>query len=299
MSLEAKNLYKQFGEKIAVNNISFTAEKGKVFGLLGTNGAGKTTSIRMILGILENEKGTILWEGKPLGRNTVKCGYLAEERGLYPKNKIMEQLIYFANLQGLTKKDAQKSIQYWAEKLEVTEYLNQVADHLSKGNQQKIQVITAIVHNPDVIFLDEPFSGLDPVNTNILKNVILELKALGKTIIISSHQMHAVEEFCDKLVILKKGSIIVDGYLKDIKRSYGRTHFSISGDNKIAELAKDIGLNLASSRGDGLYTYKITADEQAHSLLGIAIKNNIFPDRFEIHEPSLHEIFVDKVGEQK
>ena len=202
MALNVKNVSKKFDTKIAVDNISFDLDKPGAFGLLGTNGAGKTTSIRMILGIIKKDSGEITWNGKQVERKNVKFGYLPEERGIYPKTKVFDQLMYFAKLKGMNKEEAQESIKKWLKRLELEEYTNMNAEKLSKGNQQKVQFVTAVMHNPEVIVLDEPFSGLDPINTEILKKAIIELIEDGKYIIMSSHQMSTIEEFCTDLIIL-------------------------------------------------------------------------------------------------
>ena len=201
MGLKVTNVSKKFADKTAVNNISFSIDSPGVFGLLGTNGAGKTTTIRMMLGIIKKDEGEINWNGKEVTRKNVNFGYLPEERGIYPKSQIMDQLMYFAKLKGMKRKEAIDAVKYWAKKLEIEEYLNLPAEKLSKGNQQKVQFITAVMHNPELIVLDEPFSGLDPVNTKILQNVIIELVKNGKYIVMSSHQMNQIEEFCTKAPI--------------------------------------------------------------------------------------------------
>ena len=216
MGLKLENVSKKFVGKQAVDNISFEVDKPGVFGLLGTNGAGKTTTIRMLLGIIKKDTGEITWNGKPVERKSVNFGYLPEERGVYPKTKIYDQLMYFAQLKGMNKTDADREIKKWAEVLKVQEYLQMQAEKLSKGNQQKIQFMTAIIHNPELIVLDEPFSGLDPVNTEILKNVIIDLVKQGKYIIMSSHQMASIEEFCTDILILNKGKTVLKGNLKEI-----------------------------------------------------------------------------------
>ena len=220
MGLKVENVSKHFGEKLAVDNISFDINKPGVFGLLGTNGAGKSTTIRMMLGILKKDSGEITWNGKKVERKNVNFGYLPEERGIYPKSKIYEQLLYFAELKGMKKENASKEIDYWMDKLKVSEYKNMTAEKLSKGNQQKVQFITAILNDPELIVLDEPFSGLDPVNTELLKEVILELVEKGKYIVMSSHQMTSIEEFCSDVVIINKGKTVLKGNLKEIKDTY-------------------------------------------------------------------------------
>lgn len=297
MSLYVSDLVKKFGEKTAVDNISFKIEKPGVFGLLGTNGAGKTTTIRMILGILEKDSGNIHWNGKPVTRESVKFGYLPEERGLYPKAKIVDQLSYFGKLRGMDGKSVKKVINYWFDRLKVSEYSNSTAEQLSKGNQQKIQLITALLHDPELIILDEPLSGLDPVNADLFKSVIYELVEKGKFIIMSSHQMQSIEEYCQDLVILKNGQTILKGNLKEIKAGYGRTNLTVNSQEEIETLIKDQGINLISKTATG-YELKIKSDEQAYSLLEKIITSKIRLDKFEIREPSLHEIFIEKVGEQ-
>ena len=201
MGLKLESVSKTFVGKKVVDNISFEVDKPGVFGLLGTNGAGKTTTIRMLLGIIKKDTGEITWNGKQVERKIVNFGYLPEERGVYPKTKIYDQLMYFAKLKGMKKRDADESIKKWAKILKVEEYIPMVAERLSKGNQQKIQFMTAIIHNPELVVLDEPFSGLDPVNTEILRNVIMDLVKEGKYIIMSSHQMASIEEFCTDILI--------------------------------------------------------------------------------------------------
>lgn len=296
MSLDVSSLVKIFGEKTAVDNISFNIQNPGVFGLLGTNGAGKTTTIRMILGILEKDSGSIQWNGKPVTRETVKFGYLPEERGLYPKAKIVDQLSYFGKLRGMDGNSVKKAINYWFDRLKVSEYSNSTAEQLSKGNQQKIQFITSLLHNPELIILDEPLSGLDPVNADLFKSVIYELVEKGKFIIMSSHQMESIEDYCEDLIILKDGKSVLNGNLKKIKSSYGRTNLTVNCKEAIETLINDRDIILISKNATG-YELKIKSDEQAYSLLEKIISSKIRLDKFEIREPSLHEIFIEKVGE--
>ena len=296
MALDVSDLVKKFGEKTAVDNISFKIDKPGVFGLLGTNGAGKTTTIRMILGILEKDSGSIQWNSKPVTRESVKFGYLPEERGLYPKAKVVDQLSYFGKLRGMDGKSIKKVLSYWFDRLKVSEYSNSTAEQLSKGNQQKIQLITAILHDPELIILDEPLSGLDPVNTDLFKSVIYELVEKGKFIIMSSHQMQSIEEYCQDLVILKNGQTVLKGNLKEIKAGYGRTNLTVNCQEEIDTLIKTQGINLISKTATG-YELKIKSDEEAYTLLEKMIASKIRLDKFEIREPSLHEIFIEKVGE--
>lgn len=298
MGLHIEHVNKSFGGKPAVVDLSFAIDKPGVFGLLGTNGAGKTTSIRMILGILQKDSGKIDWNSKPITRENVRFGYLPEERGIYPKARINEQLLYFAKLRGMSVKDSKASLDYWLERLKVAEYAQKTAEQLSKGNQQKIQLISAIIHDPELIILDEPFSGLDPVNTDLFKMVIKELLENGKYIIMSSHQMAAVEEYCREILIMDKGVTILSGDLKEIKHGYGRTNLFIDCQGDITSFAIEEGLTKISSTASG-FELKISSDDQAHRLLNRIIKSGFRLDKFEIREPSLHEIFVEMAGDHK
>jgi len=297
VALDVSSVVKKFGDKTAVDNISFKIEKPGVFGLLGTNGAGKTTTIRMILGILEKDGGSIQWNGKPVTREGVKFGYLPEERGLYPKAKIVDQLSYFGKLRGMDRSSVKKVINYWFDRLKVSEYSKSTAEQLSKGNQQKIQLITALLHDPELIILDEPLSGLDPVNADLFKSVIHELVEKGKFIIMSSHHMQSIEEYCQDLVILKNGKTVLKGNLKQIKAGYGRTNLTVNCQEEIDALIKEQSINIISRTATG-YEFKIKSDEEAYVLLEKMIASKIRLDKFEIREPSLHEIFIEKVGEQ-
>lgn len=221
MGLIVSELTKRFGEKTAVDHLSFSMNGPGIFGLLGTNGAGKTTTIRSILGIMTPDEGESLWNNTPITRETLAFGYLPEERGIYMKTKVLEQLIYFGMLRGMKRQEARTAALTYMERLQVTEYKNMPAEKLSKGNQQKIQLISAIIHNPRLIFLDEPFSGLDPVNAQILKKLVKELVEEGKYIILSTHQMETVEEYCRDLVILDRGKTLLKGNLKQIKQDMG------------------------------------------------------------------------------
>ncbi len=298
MSLKVENVSKKFGEKLVVDNISFDVKEPGVFGLLGTNGAGKTTTIRMILNIVKKDSGTISWDNKPVTEHIKSFGYLPEERGLYPKVKISEQLLYFAGLRGVAKQKAKKDIDYWLERLEATQYINMPAEKLSKGNQQKIQFIASIIHDPELIFMDEPFSGLDPVNTDLFKGVIYELINRQKIIIMSSHQMSTVEEFCKDIVLLKNGNTVLKGNLKEIKHSYGRNNLIISCSGNIPELAAEENITTYRQSANG-FEFKITGEEQAYRMLEKILSKRLILDKFEIREPSLHEIFIEKMGEVK
>ncbi len=296
MSLELKNVSKTFVGKKAVDKISLTLDKPGVFGLLGTNGAGKTTTIRMILGIIKKDAGEITWNGKTVERKTVNFGYLPEERGVYPKTKIYNQLMYFAELKGMKKEDADKAIQKWAKTLKVEEYLNMPAEKLSKGNQQKIQFMTAVIHNPELVVLDEPFSGLDPVNTEILKNIIIDLVAEGKYVIMSAHQMSTIEEFCSDILILNKGKTVLQGNLKEIKDSYPANRVEVDVDKNIDNYITKFNLEKENEKNNQ-YTIKIDDENVAHELLNELVKDGIKVNKFEIKKPTLNDIFIEKVGE--
>ncbi len=296
MGLVIENVSKTFVDKKAVDDISFRIEKPGVFALLGTNGAGKTTTIRMMLGILKKDTGTILWNGKSVDRKNVNFGYLPEERGIYPKTRIVDQLEYFAKLKGMSKQEAQKNIDYWLDKLKMTEYKYQTAEKLSKGNQQKIQFITAVMHNPELIVLDEPFSGLDPVNTELLKNIILKLVKEDKYIVMSSHQMNSVEEFCEDVVILNKGKTVLKGNLNEIKDSYPVKKIEIDTKVDITKILQDNNLETKNKEGRK-HIISINNQEQAQTLLNDLVRNDIVIEKFELLKPTLHEIFIEKVGE--
>ena len=296
MGLKLENVSKKFVGKLAVDNISFEVDKPGVFGLLGTNGAGKTTTIRMLLGIIKKDTGEITWNGKKVERKSVNFGYLPEERGVYPKTKIYDQLMYFAKLKGMSQKEADAAIKKWAKILKVEEYIPMPAEKLSKGNQQKIQFMTSIIHNPELIVLDEPFSGLDPVNSEILKNVIIALVKEGKYIIMSSHQMASIEEFCTDILILNKGKTILKGNLKEIKEGYKANRLEISTDQNIENDIKELNMEIEFAKNNE-YSIKINAEEKAHQLLERLVKNHIEVNKFEIKKPTLNDIFIEKVGE--
>lgn len=295
MSLKVQNLRKSFGEKIVVEDISFEMTEPGVFGLIGTNGAGKTTTIRMILGILGADSGSSLWNGKPITRETMSFGYMPEERGIYMKNTVLEQLIYFGMLRGMKKHEAKASSISLMERLGVIEYKDVITEKLSKGNQQKIQLITTLIHNPKLIFLDEPFSGLDPLNIELLRNLIYELVNEGKYIVLSSHQMTTVEEYCKNLIILNKGKTLLQGNLRQIKSGYGHTNLLIKANADISLIAEEIGLRLIEKRADEA-EYKINGYKMAKSFLKKLIEVGIYPIKYEVKEPSLVEIFIEKVG---
>lgn len=296
MSLKVEGLTKTFGNKVAVDKISFEMNEPGVFGLIGTNGAGKTTTIRMILGIMSADEGSATWDGKKITRETLAFGYMPEERGIYTKNKVLEQLVYFGMLRGMNRTDAKKSALRLMERLGVLEYKDMNAEKLSKGNQQKVQLIATLIHNPQLVFLDEPFSGLDPVNAEVLRNLIEELVEEKKYIVMSSHQMATVEEYCENLVLLNQGKTILSGNLHEIKAGYGHTNLVIRTTEDVSELAAIAGMKLAEKRANES-EYKITGDEMAKRFLQSLMEKQIYPIKYEIKEPSLHEIFIEKVGD--
>ncbi len=231
MALLLKDVTKRFGKHTAVNQLSLAIEENQMYGFLGGNGAGKTTTFRMILGLLDKTAGEITWNGDSIGYDQSHLvGYLPEERGLYPKLKVREQLIYLGRLRGMNKRDIIKQLDYWLDRFKVPEYREKKVEELSKGNQQKIQFISAVIHKPELLILDEPFSGLDPVNVEMLKEAVVDLKNRGTSIVFSSHQMAHVEELCENLCILHKGEDVVQGSLREIKRSFGKKNLMIHGD---------------------------------------------------------------------
>lgn len=296
MGLILENVSKSFVGKKVVDSISLELNEPGAYGLLGTNGAGKTTTIRMILGILKKDQGKITWNGKEVNRKSVNFGYLPEERGIYPKTKIYDQLMYFAELKGMNKNDADKSIRRWAKELKVEEYMELTAEKLSKGNQQKIQFMTAIIHSPELVILDEPFSGLDPVNTELLKDIIIKLVREGKYVIMSAHQMATIEEFCKDILILNKGKTVLQGNLKEIRNTYPVNRLKIEADRKIDSYFDEFGFVIENEK-DNEYMLKIDSEEKAHKLLNNIISAGVKVNKFEIMKPTLNDIFIEKVGE--
>lgn len=307
MSLIVQNLTKKYGDKVVVDNLNFEMKNPGVFALLGTNGAGKTTSIRVILGMLAYDSGKVLWEGKPFDAVGMSVGYLAEERGLYPKYSLLDQLLYFAKLKNVQKKEAMNRIKYWSERLLVEEYIfppkkkgakrskANMAEQLSKGNQQKIQLMAALIADPKFLILDEPLSGLDPVNTDLFKEIIRDEIAKGKYLIMSSHQMPTIEEFCSDIIILNRGKTVLHGNLNEIKKSYGRVNLFIKTDKDIASYISNFGLKI-HNKTPSEYHIKVKGEEEAMLLLAKLIEEKISVVKFELREPSLHEIFIEKVG---
>lgn len=305
MKLEVKEIRKSFGEKEVLHGVSFEVESGKALGLLGRNGAGKTTTIRILMDVFHANSGEIRIDGKKFVPSEYQIGYLPEERGLYPKRTVMEQMIYLAQLRGLNKKTAETNARKWLNRLEVAEYETRKLETLSKGNQQKVQLAATLVANPDIVILDEPFSGLDPVNSQILKDVVSELIADGKLVIFSSHQMSYVEEFCDHIAIINQGEVVLAGQLKEIKKSYGENRLVLAAENLPQDALADrvtkefSDLVRLSGRKKEFLILELADGHTKKELLERLAKSDIGIERFGNYEPSLNDIFVAKVGEQE
>ena len=297
MTLSVNHVVKKFGKFTAVNNLSLEVPEGTMFGMLGANGAGKTTTFRMILGLLDPTEGSISWKGNKINYSTSSgIGYLPEERGLYPKIKTGEQLIYLARLRGMNRTDAIKEAKAWLDRFNVPEYYDKKVGDLSKGNQQKVQFIASVIHKPELLILDEPFSGLDPVNVELLKAAVHDLRKNGTTIVFSSHRMEHVEELCEQLAILQRGQAIVKGSLRDIKRSFGKKNVVIHADFDLNFLKEYPGVQKTTEVAEGIHL-QITNERDAELILQDAVKRG-FVRKFELEEPSLKDIFIEKVGAQ-
>ena len=304
MRLEVRNLRKNFGEKEVLHGISFSIESGKALGLLGRNGAGKTTTIRILMDVFKANAGTITMDGKPFRPKDYQIGYLPEERGLYPKKGVQEQILYLAALRGLDRKTAKKQAAYWLERMGVSEYAAKKLETLSKGNQQKVQLAQTLVCQPDIIILDEPFSGLDPVNSQVLKDVIREQIQDGKLVIFSSHQMGYVEEFCEDIVLINHGDVVLEGNLKDIKKAYGKNRLVISfeempEDSTIRQMQQKLGdlVHFTGKRQQEIIV-ELKEGTGRKQLLEKMLAENLVPESFGNYEPSLTEIFVERAGDQ-
>ena len=302
MKLEVKDLRKSFGDKEVLHGISFSIESGKALGLLGRNGAGKTTTIRILMDVFHANSGSITVDGRPFRPREFRIGYLPEERGLYPKKGVQEQLIYLAQLRGSSRADARQQTMRWLKRLGVEEYAQKKLETLSKGNQQKVQLAQTLVCNPDLVILDEPFSGLDPVNSQILKEVIREQIDAGKLVIFSSHQMSYVEEFCEDIVLINRGEIVLSGALSQIKRAYGKNRLIIG----MGYGYQDPGQVLTDYMGDlirvvGRRKEQVIVEMKAgctrELLLREFLERELVPEEFGNYEPSLTEIFVEKAGD--
>jgi len=295
MSLRIEGVSKRFGEVLAVDNLNLEIPNNQLFGLLGANGAGKTTTIRMILGLLAPSQGQIRWNGEKLGYAiSDQIGYLPEERGLYPKLKVSEQLTYLGMLRGMERRVIEAEIPKWLNRFRITDYANKKVEELSKGNQQKIQFIASVIHKPKLLFLDEPFSGLDPINVELLKDVVKEIAQKGTTIVFSSHLMQHVEELCSDICIMHKGSSVVKGNLREIKRSFGRKNVIIHTDENLDSL-RNVGGVLKVNRTAEGYVVQINEDSVSQKLFR-EVASRGFTTKFVLEEPSLNDIFIEKVG---
>lgn len=304
MKLEVKNLRKTFGENEVLHGISFSVESGKALGLLGRNGAGKTTTIRILMDVFHANSGEILLDGKPFIRKEHSIGYLPEERGLYPKKKVLEQMIYLAQLRGISKNQAKENSLKWLGRLEVEQYANNKLETLSKGNQQKVQLASTLVANPDIVILDEPFSGLDPVNSQILKDIVQSLIEENRIVIFSSHQMGYVEEFCENIAIINHGEIVLEGELSKIKQEFGKNQLVLNAENySVSELKNYLEenfVNEVSIIGAKKEFVIISLNENMtkKDLLTKLLDSPIEIERFENYKPSLNDIFVAKAGDE-
>ena len=304
MKLEVRDLRKSFGGNEVLHGISFSVESGNALGLLGRNGAGKTTTIRILMNVFKGNAGAVLLDGKPFDPAKHQIGYMPEERGLYPKKTVSEQLIYLGMLRGLSAKKAKENMKKWLAKMEVSEYENRKLETLSKGNQQKVQLAQTLITDPKIIILDEPFSGLDPVNSQILKDVISEQIRQGKLVIFSSHQMSYVEEFCQQIAILNHGDVVLSGELKEIKREFGRDRLVVSS---LEETPEELAHRLRDTFADLLEVEKVQKDrliirkkasDAKLKILERLVEQDVDLEFFGMYEPSLNDIFVEKAGDE-
>lgn len=304
MELQAVDLHKSFDGNEVLHGVSFSVSSGKALGLLGRNGAGKSTTIRILMDVFKANKGRILMDGKAFCANDYNIGYLPEERGLYPKKKVGEQLIYLAQLRGATHSLAKSNLKKWLARLGISEYENRLLDTLSKGNQQKVQLAQTMMCDPDIIILDEPFSGLDPVNSQILKEVVQEQIALGKLVIFSSHQMNYVEEFCEEIVILNHGNVVLQGNLKEIQKAYGENRIVLSAlgcdQAQFKELLLQECADLIRIYEEREYDFIVELKPQVHKdqVLRRLLELNVDIEQFRLYEASLTDIFVAKAGDE-
>lgn len=305
MELKLKDIYKSFAGKEVLHGVSFSVKSGKALGLLGRNGAGKTTTIRILMNLFNADKGKVLLDGEKFIPGNHQIGYLPEERGLYPKQKVLDQLLYLGQLRGLSKKVVNENALYWLERLEVEKYKDDKLETLSKGNQQKVQLAQTFVCNPEIVILDEPFSGLDPVNSKILQDIIIELIDEEKLLIFSSHQMNYVEEFCEEIALIDEGEIVLTGNLKEIKDDYSMNRLIISvaelSNEDLESTLKEKASNIATvvGREEEYLIVKLLEGNSRNDLLKLIIELNLNIERFASYEPRLSDIFVQKVGVEK
>lgn len=295
-TLQVERVVKHYGDKTAVGGLSFEVSPGEIYGLLGANGAGKTTTMRMILGLILPDDGSIRYYGKPYGKEQLSMlGYLPEERGMYPKIKVSDQIIYLAQLRGMSRKDAESNLRKWLEKFQVPEYYDKKVEELSKGNQQKIGFIAAIIHNPRIVILDEAFSGLDPVNVELLKTTVKELRDGGTSILFSTHRMEHVEELCRNITIMHKSNPVVQGPLREIKKKFPQERVILSADQPVNGLESIAGVREVV-RHEHSYEIKVASPGVSQDILKHALAQGPV-NRFELLEPTLNEIFIKTVGE--
>ena len=293
--LKVENITKYYNKTKAVDNLSFTVEKGEIFGLLGENGAGKTTTFRIILGLINASSGNVTLDGKKIDYSlTDKIGYVTEERSLLTKMTVKDQILLYGVLKGMSEDNILKEMRKWLKKFQISDYENRKIKELSKGNQQKIKFIAAVINKPKLLILDEPFSGLDPINVEMLKKAIIELQETGCSIIFSSHQMEQIEDFCEKLVILSHGKVVVAGYLKDIKNEYRKKNILLRGDNLPLDKIRKLKGVISLEEHRGEYLVKIESLDIADSIFKIVKDYNI--TKYDVTEPTLNEIFIEKVG---
>jgi len=298
MSLVLDHLTKRFGTVLALDGISFEVAPGEVFGFLGGNGAGKTTTMRIVLDILKADSGTVTWAGTPTSDVPHHTwGYLPEERGLYPRMEVLEQLVFFADLQHVPRRDAAARARHWLERFQIPEYEKRRAEELSKGNQQKIQFIAAVIHEPPVLLMDEPFVGLDPVNVALLKEAFLEMRDRGTTIVFSTHQMEMVEELCESVVLIDKGHVVLGGPIREVRRSTGRQviRLAVEGDTEMPWLASVPGVRVIRP-GQDYVELDVDRETDPETVLRAALDRGARVTQFLIADPSIEEIFIEKVG---
>ncbi len=295
LPLTLQDVTKVYGKTTAVDNINIEVGRGEIYALLGANGAGKTTTMRMVLGLINPDSGRIRYEGNNYSQDILKTlGYLPEERGLYPKVRVVDQILYLAQLKGMKKKDADRNLKEWLEKFAVPEYYNKRVEELSKGNQQKIQFIAAIIHKPSILVLDEAFSGLDPVNVELLKDTVKQLRDDGASIVFSTHRMEHVEELCRNVCILHKSRTVITGNLKEIKNSFPKERIMLNTSEEVSGLSEIDGIGKVTRHESG-YELFMTKPEAAGQVLHRAMEQSTV-QRFEIMEPTLNEIFIKAVG---
>jgi len=296
-TLKVERIVKNYGDKTAVNQLSFEVSEGEIYGLLGANGAGKTTTMRMVLGLILPDAGDIRYQGKPYSSEQLSMlGYLPEERGMYPKVKVSEQIIYLAQLRGMSRKDADQNLKRWLDKFQVPEYYDKKVEELSKGNQQKIQFIAAVIHNPRIVIMDEAFSGLDPVNVELLKSTVKELRDQGTSIVFSTHRMEHVEELCRNITIMHRSNPVLQGPIKEIKKKFPQERVIVEAEGEIRGLESVPGVNKVIRHEHGGYELKVQTPEAGQKILQHALSQGPI-SKFEVMEPTLNEIFIKTVGE--